>query len=164
MFNTDYSDYNCGGFALETFSWYVPQENYCYYSEDVAEIVYAMFNKQKQMEQIYRVVLERDVNYMINEFSGRLRQLKSLKDPLRPEEKLIAYRLSLPDEEMIEYEEDWENDIDFHFRVMDDDNKKWFEKCGENYIQECDSNVLEPWKSSSCAYVGPVAFMALQKI
>ena len=69
-----HGDYNCGGYALNTFDWYRPYENEFeeYFATD-------------------RKGMQRYVDHMLEEFSGSLRVINSLKE-LRENEYAIAFR------------------------------------------------------------------------
>jgi len=69
--NTNKSLYNCGGYALDTFNWFMP------YDENI-------FDSKKRHQQEM-------VDYMLNLFSDKLRLINSL-DEIGKNENAIAFR------------------------------------------------------------------------
>ena len=72
--NTDKFDYNCGGYALESFSWYLPRHNNVPTGED------------------YGSTVEDCVKAMMEDFPN-LRAIASIDD-LKENEYAVAFRLS----------------------------------------------------------------------
>ena len=122
--NTTIHSYNCGGYALRTYSWYQPYN-------DEEDFVWDLGNLYMGEEELARGALESCVDYMLEEFGEDLRVVADGEyDPQT--EELIAFRTST-DDETDSY--DWP-DFDFHFKVFRDG--KWMEKCGTEEIREAD--------------------------
>lgn len=134
--NTKRYLYNCAGYALETFSWYCPnEENWGYwgYDEDLSDA--EMFAKTFET-----------VQFMLKDFKGRLRLIGSV-DEVQENEYAIAYRVS--------------SDSDFHF--MKKMANGWHHKRGGSpsiYVESEDYVLNEIWCNR---YDGPIALMAMRR-
>lgn len=134
--NTKRHLYNCAGYALETFSWYCPNEEgweYWGYEENLSDA--EMFAKTFET-----------VEFMLKDFKGRLRLIGSV-DEVRENEYAIAYRIS--------------SDDDFHF--MKKMRNGWHHKRGGSahiYIETEDYVLNEIWCNR---YDGPIALMAMRR-
>lgn len=134
--NTCKALYNCAGYALGTFSWYCPNEEdewYWGFMEDLSDA--EMFAKTFET-----------VNFMLKDFKGRLRLIKSV-DEIQENEYAIAYRVS--------------SDGDFHF--MKKMANGWHHKQGgsKNILVESEDYVLNGiWCDR---YDGPIALMAMRR-
>ena len=84
--NTNTRFYNCAGYALGTFSWYCPYDDYDPFSLCDSNTLGS--------------ITQQTVSCMLKDFEGRLRVISSLKE-LEKNEYAIAYRVS--------------SDGDFHF-------------------------------------------------
>lgn len=89
--NTDRQEYNCGGFALETFSWYIP-----YDGDDYFELV-------DYYDEDLSLVTEHCVNHMLNEVPG-LRLINAVSDA-RKDEKVVLFRVGPTDFHYVKYED-----------------------------------------------------------
>lgn len=134
--NTERHLYNCAGYALETFSWYCPNEEdweYWGYEGDLSSA--RMFAKTFET-----------VQFMLKDFKGRLRLIGSV-DEVQENEYAIAYRIS--------------SDDDFHF--MKKMANGWHHKRGNSpsiYIESEDYVLNEIWCDR---YNGPIALMAMRR-
>lgn len=134
--NTKKHLYNCAGYALETFSWYCPnEENWEYwgYDEDLsnAEMLAKTFET---------------VEFMLKDFKGRLRLIGSVNE-VQENEYAIAYRIS--------------SDGDFHF--MKKMVNGWHHKRGNTdriYVESEDYVLKEVWCNR---YDGPIVLMAMRR-
>lgn len=106
VYNTNQFDYNCGGYALGTFSWYLPS-----YSTSV----WGMFRNYNENEMAQ--ITEAAVEVMLRDFSD-LRLIFDLRQ-VQKNEYAIAFRVS--------------SDGDFHF-ARQDCHKKWSHKRGSSAI------------------------------
>ena len=132
--NTDTHLYNCAGYALDTFSWYQPYDNFDVYD--------SLFSDSNTLESI----TQQTVSYMLKDFGGKLRVISSLEE-LRKDEYAIAYRVS--------------SDGDFHF--MRKARTRWHHKRGSTptILTESEDNVLN---SIWCyRYDGPIVLMAMRR-
>lgn len=140
--NTNLCSYNCGGFALGTYSWYLPYYDFDAREDQVEDLISRGFNE----EQIYRKITSLDVNQILSDFKNNLRVIEKEED-LLVDETLVAYRFFVDFNYyngVLHYE-----DSDFHFRVKLNDT--WFEKNGDEPITEVeDMDLIEPW----CAQCG----------
>lgn len=150
--NTSLYDYNCGGYALNTFSWFYPsgesdweKRNYFFRRE----------LKEFTIEEVYHKYILRDAYNMIKSFNGRLRRINSIYD-IRPGERVIAYRMcyDVSDDE-----------TDFHFIFRDYNDKKWHHKLGEGNIQrnrfDTDYVLNHTWDCGYYNYDSEIILMAL---
>lgn len=134
--NTYYGDYNCGGWALGTFSWFVPyrapvERYHCLASTEVEEDLRNLLEDQFLWE---------DVEFLLNTFSN-LTMINSLND-VSKDATVIAYRIGVFEDD---YEEEW--DYDFHFKVRR--HGHWTEKCGGGAVKEVkEQDVFGDWINS----------------
>ena len=134
--NTEKHLYNCAGYALETFSWYCPNEEdweYWGHDEDLSDA--EMFAKTFET-----------VKFMLKDFKGRLRLIGSV-DEVQENEYAIAYRIS--------------SDDDFHF--MKKMKNGWHHKRGRTdriYVESEDYVLNEIWCDR---YNGPIVLMAMRR-
>ena len=132
--NTDTHLYNCAGYALDTFSWYQPYDNFDVYD--------SLFSDSNTLESI----TQQTVSYMLKDFGGKLRVISSLEE-LRKDEYAIAYRVS--------------SNGDFHF--MKKARTRWHHKRGSmpTILTESEDNVFN---SIWCdRYDGPIILMAMRR-
>lgn len=141
--NTDCREYNCGGFALETFSWYEPSYfngDGCFLCEDLAEEGY-------DIESIQEILCSNCVDSILEDFGEKIRVVQRETD-LKTDEELIAFRVDSG------YENDYETQ-DFHFRVFRDG--RWQEKSGHGLIHDTDDPDEDIWNER---YLGPTIYLA----
>ena len=134
--NTDTHLYNCAGYALETFSWYCPNE------EDRG---YWGHEKKLSDAEMFAKTFE-TVKFMLKDLKGHLRLIRSV-DEVQENEYAIAYRVS--------------SDGDFHF--MKKMANGWHHKRGGTthiYIETEDYVLNEIWCDR---YDGPIALMAMRR-
>jgi hypothetical protein len=126
--NTPRSEYNCGGYALDTFSWYHPFSR----KDRTLDNVIEAFGED------YDKVLDYTVNYMLKDFKGKLRVIENLNELLSNEEA-VAYRIEMCGV-----------GADFHY-VRRKRNGSWYGKLGacptihrytEEQVFDCES---EAW-------------------
>lgn len=122
--NTYTRAYNCGGFALKTFSWYCPFDK----GDGDLDGLYDRFNED------YMAVLQYTVDYMLNDFKGKLRVIQNLAE-LQENEEAVAYRIET-------------NCWDFHY-IRRKKNGNWYGKRGclpeirrytEEEVFDCESD------------------------
>ena len=155
--NTDTDDYNCGGFALGTYSWYVP-----YRSDEQANIYDRWANIQMWLDAaedadntadslIARAAVHTCVVSLHNLFVKRIledfpsvRRVQTFEE-IKPDERIILFRIGADD---------------FHF-IVSFDHKHWWHKYGWNYIEElCEDEVLDTeWANGR--YFSPIAILAM---
>lgn len=168
--NTHKGEYNCGGLALNTFSWYKPYEGafewreqllYDWLSEYVDQNGKFVDAPEVILEELENRLLTRDVLYMLRQFKGKLRRVNGLED-LWEGERLIAYRIGLVGEYNDEADTFDEFDIDFHYRYYDENEKCWFEKLGSGSIRRSIGDIEEPWVEQFWSYTSDIVYLALQ--
>ena len=76
--NTLESSYNCGGYALRTFSWYLPYSTSFVDSEQDTNDMLAeqLLFDGFSIKEIYQIILNKNVNFMLQDFSENLRVIK----------------------------------------------------------------------------------------
>lgn len=151
--NTDKYDYNCGGYALNTFSWYRP------YEDDDEDPIEPLIEEGFTKEEIYEIKLGQYVSTMLNDFPN-LRVLTSPTD-VKKSERLIFFRFfyELEDED----EDGYYSGIhtDFHYRFFDSDC--WKEKCGRSDTRICKPEEMEGvWDCGSNHYDSRTVYLALK--
>jgi hypothetical protein len=161
--NTDDFEYNCGGYALNTFSWYEPYDvDIDIIEEDIAEYIDHGYLK----EQIYNILLSRFVKHILKDFKT-LRTIKD-KSELKSDERLIYFRYFF--ELVSDFDDNWNGTedsydyihSDFHFRFYE--NNHWYEKNGSGPIHMCDGedNDGPVWICGANAYDSPIIKFAMK--
>lgn len=129
--------YNCGGYALETFSWYIPKDKNG--NGYVSGGFFNEFNGQR--------ITEESVKVMLSEIH-RLRVLQGPDDRISYGEYRLAFRIG--------------KNGDFHF-IKQDKQGKWWHKMGCLHIEHFPKQFVnaDEWPSESgYVYSGPIVFMA----
>lgn len=155
--NTDTDAYNCGGFALSTYSWYVPyrsDEQMNIYDRwdniqmclDVAEDADNTADRIDARETVHICVvslLNLFVKRILEDFPS-VRRVQTFEE-IKPNERIILFRIGADD---------------FHF-IVSFDHKHWWHKYGCNYIEElCEDEVLDTeWANGR--YFSPIAILAM---
>ena len=167
----DQKECNCGSFALNLTSWFVP---YLYGDElddedwDDAEIVRFHSDERDVLfeslvaegyskEEVMEVVIENDWEFILMTCPF----LETIsREEINEKDRVIAYRLLLDiPGEREEFSPD--RDTDFHFRVLIDG--EWWEKNGAWPIHRVFGGLTEdPWiyddKGTLLVYEGPVRY------
>ena len=136
--NTPKERYNCGGYALGTFSWYCP------YSEEDDDGWFGFHCGYRTREEAWEKTMYL-VGFMLNDFCGQLRIIRQLSD-LKRHEYAIAFRLSA--------------DGDFHY-IKQGKNGVWYHKRGasaEIHTMSTDEVLNTRWCRR---YGGPVVLLAM---
>lgn len=155
--NTDTDAYNCGGFALSTYSWYVPyrsDEQMNIYDRwdniqmclDVAEDADNTADRIDARETVHICVvslLNLFVKRILEDFPS-VRRVQTFEE-IKPDERIILFRIGADD---------------FHF-IVSFDHKHWWHKYGCNYIEElCEDEVLDTeWANGR--YFSPIVILAM---
>ena len=105
--NTEECLYNCGGYALGTFSWYLPS---------CTEHTWGVWEDWEMDEM--QAITENAVAFMLNDFAD-LRVIDHLSE-VRHDEYAIAFRVS--------------SDGDFHY-IKQGKSRTWTHKCGGGTIR-----------------------------
>ena len=132
--NTDKFEYNCGGYALGTFTWYCPRAKHEY-------VRYSF----ESIEEAYEITMHA-VAHMVYEFEGKLRMIRKMSD-LRRDERVVAFRLA--------------SDGDFHYikKTM----CGWYHKMGSSHFIERMSE-HDVFNTEWCGrYDGPIVLLAIKK-
>lgn len=137
--NTPKENYNCGGYALGTFSWYCPhaEEDDSWGSYD-----YSFDTREEAwIKTMYAV------SKMVLDFEGKLHMIKSLDQLNEATERVVAFRLS--------------SDGDFHY--IKKGLNGWYHKCGASrYIRRMSEHDVfyTNWNNR---YDGPIVLLAIKK-
>ncbi len=140
--NTQRDKFNCGGYALGTFSWYCPHSEsdgrgrLCIYD-------YSFSNREEAwVKTMY------SVSNMILDFEGRIRMIKDLSQLNKLTERVVAFRLS--------------SDGDFHY-IRKNLNGRWYHKRGASpSIWEMSEH--EVFHTNWCGrYDGPIVLLAIKR-
>lgn len=156
--NTLESSYNCGGYALRTFSWYLPYstKDVDFEEEPNSMVAENLFFDGFSIEEIRQEILDKNIDFMLKDFSENLRVLRDIND-LKDTEELIAFKVGADSV----YDENGEFlyiDTDFHYRVFRDN--VWLEKCGNGPIRLCDKIYDDIWEISGFCYNSETVFLA----
>lgn len=134
--NTPQNEYNCAGYALNTFSWYCPHD-------DESE----WFNWSANWDMEYmRMLTEKAVAYMLADFPD-MRVIKRMRE-LQKDEYAIAFRVS--------------SDGDFHF-CKRDEHRHWTHKPGASYIRKIFAYEVHNMYWHRSRYDGPIVYFAKKK-
>lgn len=131
--NSDKEEYNCAGYALECFSWYVPYpENGCHFL--------GYYSDQEAARKT-----ELAVQTMLDDFPT-LRVIHTLNE-VQPNEYAILFRLR--------------RDGDFHY-IKHCGDGQWRHKMGASYYIETISakRIFSPWPNDYC---GPIVMFAKRR-
>ncbi len=105
--NTQRHTFNCGGYALGTFSWYCPHSE-----EDEDRFWGYDYGFSNREEAWVKTMFA--VSKMVLDFGGKLRMIKNMEQ-LHRDERVVAFRLSA--------------DGDFHY-IRRETNGRWYHKRG----------------------------------
>ena len=140
--NTKKSHYNCGGFALGTFSWYCPNEE----SVDSRKYYWGKTEAEISENTLYAV------ETMLADFKGRLRLICDVAEVNLQTEYAIAFRID-------------PKTGDFHF-VRRGCRGHWYHKRGQlSEIEQMDELEVfcDDWVFDSCHYNGPLVLFAMSR-
>lgn len=140
--NTERNTYNCGGYALGTFSWYCPHDE-----NDEKSGRWGYDYGFTTMDEAWLKTMYA-VSKMILDFEGNLRMIKTLDQLNKKTERVVAFRLSA--------------DGDFHY-IKKNFNGCWYHKRGASpyLLRMAEKDVLN---SVWCGrYNGPVVLLAIKK-
>ncbi len=141
FWNSHHTNCNCGAFALNTTTWVSPYGNDDDYTESARhDLIQEMLDEGFDREAIMDAILVLDQKAILR--ACHWIEPVMVED-IRPEDKIVAYRLMLDSDAF----ESGEIDDDYHFRVCI--NGFWFEKCGQDPIRFCGTDFdEEPWKAT----------------
>ena len=146
--NTDNWDYNCGGYALGTFSWFLLDsfEHGCsldYYDMTIEEIE----------ERIVR--MEDDcVEEIVEVFEGLVRSISTLSE-LREDEYAVLFRISYGEEGFID---------DFHFVKRHHDGH-YSHKPGKSPVVKFENDPFDgDWSGRYLDYNAPIKILAVSNL
>ena len=102
------------------------------------------------IEEATEIILNSNTKKMLEDFSGKLRIVQRY-DYLEADEELIAYRLSVMEDE------DYVVDMDFHFIVFR--NGQWMSKLGTDVVESFDFTE-KPWETPYFVYNSSIVYLA----
>lgn len=134
-----HSNCNCGAFALDTPTWVTPYGNDDIYTDEERQnLIQEMMDDGFDRESVMEAILMADQESILRACPWIE---PVLANEIRPEDKVVAYRLHLDSDTFYA----GEIDDDYHFRVRI--NGFWFEKCGQDPIRFCGTFTDEaPWR------------------
>lgn len=140
--NTPKQEYNCGGYALGTFSWYCPHD------EKDGRGIWHMYDYSFTTREEAWIKTVYAVSKMILDFEGNLRMIKSLDQLNKLTERVVAFRLS--------------SDGDFHY-VRKNLNGHWYHKRGAS-VDILEMSEREVFNTNWCGrYDGPIVLLAIKR-
>lgn len=107
--NIDLREFNCGGYALNTYCWITPY----------TMTPWTFYDNKKKGNENFEKSLEHSVNYMLKVFKDKLRIIEDLHE-LKENEYAVAYRMGRDD---------------FHF-MKRKKNGHWYHKMGMSEIEK----------------------------
>ena len=137
--------YNCGGFALGTYNWYLPyeqrDEDWAWYFEEFDE-------GYLTAEEAVTGLTNTCVDFMLNDING-IRIIEE-ESEIKKNEYAIAFRIGFLDD-------------DFHYARRSDEGV-WYHKMGGTEIRECEFGIHDRvWDCGAYVYEGPVVLFAIRK-
>ena len=154
--NTETEDYNCGGEALGTYSFYMPYNGD---TEDQEDKIAELIDQEYSREEIYMFLLAEYTDFMLSDFPN----LRVLSNPteIKSNERLIYFRIGF---ELEGLDDEGYYDcvhFDFHYRYFEDGH--WYEKCGEcDGRQICDNDMEGDWECGYNIYDSRTVYLALE--
>ena len=145
--NTSNYIFNCGGYALNTYSWYVPRDDYHKYNsgfygyDDIDEEMSIEDQEREEQKAILQILSEFFDTRIINNL-----------DELQPDEYAFAFRIGVISN-------------DFHF-IKRANNGHWYEKRGMTPIHRVSKKYVFSaiWNNSpECQYCGNIFLFAKKK-
>jgi hypothetical protein len=159
--NVPSSYFNCGGWALQTFNWYHPWENYNFYydliessSEDILEYLNSSKIYDDRIFKIKDPRLAYMTNTILSEINSGIHLINNLSE-IRDGEFAVAFRTTVED-----------IDFDFHFMKRESKNH-WSEKLGASRIYEIfkdDEYILDGDDDWPLGYSGEIILFAKTKL
>lgn len=160
--NCEIEEYNCGGFALETYSWYRPFPRNHMAEDYIEGYLYKLSKRYLQLDMfdnyIKELLTRRATKTMLKDFPN-LREL-SLEEVkgLPKEKKLIAFRIGY------KYNRTWicfdkfEHSYDYDFHYVVRLKGSWFEKMGSSSIRKVKFQ-FESWENGYLTYDSRIVFL-----
>lgn len=152
--NCSFDEYNCGGYALGTFNWYLPYEkDKDFWYESNIDFINDLLDTGWSIEEATEKILDKNIEQMLKQFSN----LEVIEKPT-DENDIIAYRLSVMADEEFYGEEPSIWDMDFHFLLYHDG--QWTHKNGKGAIEKFEGNLYDVWNIDSYfEYNSPIRFL-----
>lgn len=177
VYEADYGEFNCGGFALSELTWIKPYYDYdddgcewdggdecngdcdtcCHYIPDTDQFHNYDYTERKDTfmdayeDEGYDIaanqVVDLDVEYLCHCYP--FLNVVNLDD-VNDSDKIIAYRVYFT------VDDDVVDDDDFHFRVRL--SGQWYEKCGGTEIKVCEFTE-DPWKCGDIVYDSKIVYL-----
>ena len=146
--NTDNWDYNCGGYALGTFSWFLLDS-----FEPDCDLDYYDMTTEEIEKRIVR--MEDDcVEEIVEVFEGLVRPISVLSE-LREDEYAVLFRISYDEEGYID---------DFHFVKRHHDGH-YSHKPGKSAVAEFKNDPFDgDWSSRYLDYNAPIKILAVSNL
>ena len=150
--NTKIHLYNCGGYALKTYSWYSPVDTKFY--SNIYDMIDELYYEYDDINIAIDKCLELNVQKMLQDFPENLRVVNK-KSHLDKHEDLIAYRLA------VNMDHHFIDEVDFHYVVKR--HHKWTHKCGGLDIEKFHFTE-RPWDTGAFIYNSPIIFLAFKNL
>lgn len=153
-------DYNCGGFALQTYDWVTPYDYEeetpdAWNEEDRISFIEECISKNINHKMIIEEVLKRDTEYLLHKYPN-LREISIEDYPIN--ERVIAYRIGIDFDGLDIFSDE---DTDFHFRIRI--GGVWYEKLGIGKVSKCVcKNIYDDWAPGDFTYNSPIKFFILK--
>ena len=144
---------NCGSFALNLCEWYEPEIDVCdedYLYDWLYELALEGADPIEVANRYNEAVFER-VGYEFDIEDAEY----AFGEPVAIEGKELIGLRAYCEFEADEFEEYWDIEWDFHFRVFRDG--KWMEKNGSQAVHECDINDWGKYNSDTIYFYHRIA-------
>ena len=132
-------DYNCGGYALETYNWYHPSDD-----------IWFDYGMDEMDETTMLEQTKKCVDYMLKQFKGLLRIIQGTWE-LKENEYMIAFKI------------DANGENDFHY-MKRANNGHWSHKMGSHRIMKIKKEKVfkDHWVFDNITYYGKTVFFAMR--
>ena len=133
-------DYNCGGYALETYDWYHPSDE-----------MWFDYGMDEMDEETMLRQTQQCVDYMLRQFKGLLRVIKGTWE-LQEQEYMIAFKIDAGGEN------------DFHY-MKRGKNGHWTHKLGGLRVERIKREKVfkDCWVFDDITYYGKTVFFAMKR-
>lgn len=155
--NNTLDDYNCGGYAFETYEWYEGVD-----SDEVARWIFDLFCDGDMSYEIgINLVVFIISYYIMKDFKDRQIHIVENFDDAAEDEYVVALRIGISNAaDALKWESSEDVDYDFHFLKYK--NESFTEKCGKKKPAPVDHTIYLNWEINDFVYDSQMILFALK--